>query len=213
MSPPTRPHLFQLGHASSNYATPPNPSQTVAPAGKQTLKYRRQGDASLFKLPHPDACHAPIPATFVGFTACLEPSQVHSALRALAGTAIAPLQERPHPSYTRGPLSVPCALVIGKPPAEASTTKPGIPTCLPFLSQNRFILHESLPDCTSSLSVVYGQLCTRSEPQLGCQLRGMGLIFPHCLTSALGTVSGDGRWRLEGPVLIANDKAIDRSSR
>lgn len=107
-------------------------------------------------------------------------------------------------------------------PAEALTTKSEILTGLPSLSQNRFTLYESLPDCTSSLSVVYGQLCARFKPQLGCQLRGMGLIFPHSHSSALGTVSGDDRLWLRGPpvslcrglmpfVLIANDNAMDRS--
>lgn len=110
------------------------------------------------------------------------------------------------------------------PPAEPLTTKPENLAHLPSLSQNHFILYESLPDCTSSLSVVYGQLCTRFKPQLGCQLRGMGLIFPHCLTSALGTVSENGRRWLEGPpvrlccgfmwpVLITNSNAVGREDR
>ena len=110
------------------------------------------------------------------------------------------------------------------PPAEPLTTKPENIAHLPSLSQNNFIIYESLPDCTSSLSVVYGQLCTRFKPQLGCQLRGMGLIFPHCLTSALGTVSENGRRWLEGPpvrlccgfmwpVLITNSNAVGREDR
>lgn len=53
-------------------------------------------------------------------------------------------------------------------------------------------------------------------------VRGMGLIFPHSHSSALGTVSGDGWLWLGEPavslcrglkplVLIENDNAMDRS--
>lgn len=129
--------------------------------------------------------------------------------------------DRPHTAHSLclalSPLSSPPPR-----PAEPLTTKPESLVRLPSLSQNRFILYESLPDCTSSLSVVYGQLCTGFQPLLGCQLRGMGLTLTHYLTSALGTVFGKGRLWLEGPpvrlccgfmwpVLIANNNT-DRSS-
>lgn len=107
------------------------------------------------------------------------------------------------PSSQLGTWPIHCALLSQcqcHSPAEALTTKPEILTSLSSLSQNRFILYESLPDCTSSLSVVYGQLCARFKPQLGCQLRGMGHSFPHSRSSALGTVSGDCRLWLGGGV-------------
>lgn len=80
----------------------------------------------------------------------------------------------------------------------------------------------SLPDCTLSLSVVYGQLRTRFNPQLECQLRGMGLIFPHGCISASGNhiwgwlavarrAAKELTFCLMTPALIANDKSTERS--
>lgn len=180
----------------------------------------RLGDVLLFKPPCPAVCHALCPS-YTCRLHCLP--EAHSHLRALAGEAI-PTSGTPSPQRptAHGPLTVPSSLTIVKPPPRPLTTKPESLVRLPSLSQNRFILYESLPDCTSSLSVVYGQLCTGFQPLLGCQLRGMGLTLTHYLASALGTVSGKGRLWLEGPpvqlccgfmwpVLITNNNT-DRSS-
>lgn len=186
------------------------------------MTYVRLEGALLFKQSHPAAPHALHPSYTCG-PHCL-PEIISGLLptQSLSRRCYSPLQEHPYPSDAHGPLTVPCSPSVSVKPCSLDNRARS--SHLPALSQNRFILYESLPDCTSSLSVVYGQLCTRFKPQLGCQLRGMDLIFPHCCTSALGTVSRDGGWSavargassepmlcLMSPVLIANDNAVERS--